>query len=257
MLARLARPLYYRLYRTSLRLRFFLEDHVRGHASIPPALLRFRVGEETDVARYLAIGENACDDIQAALSRAGRPLDQFRQVLDFGCGSGRIAGPMFRRFPQIRFHGTDVDASAIEWAGSNLTGVTFRSNGPLPPLPYGDGEFDLVYGVSVFTHLSDEHQRQWLPELKRVIRPGGVLLLTAHGESVWRDLSAARRERVERAGHLFETSAKLRGLVPDWYHTAYHTEAYLRALISTHFEVLLYAPAGLGYQDVVVAERRS
>jgi len=50
-----------------------------------------------------------------------------------------------------------------------------------PPLPFPDNSFDLIYAVSVFTHLSEEHQRTWLPELRRVLRPGGRLLLVDIG----------------------------------------------------------------------------
>jgi SAM-dependent methyltransferase len=258
---RIARAIYYRLYRAKLRLQFFVADHIRfrpspfDEAVIPPALLRFRVGENIDPALFLAVGENASNDIEAALLRAGCPLETCHTVLDFGCGCARIVSPLARRFPQVHFHGTDVDTMAIEWCRVHLPAVTFQSNGPLPPLFFADGEFDLIYCVSVFTHLSAELGRQWLRELHRVLRPGGTLLITVHGKNVWFKMPSERRKRIEREGHLFVMSAKLRGIVPDWYHTAYHSEEYAREWISSEFRLLEYIPCGLGYQDVVIAER--
>jgi hypothetical protein len=81
------------------------------------------------------------------------------------------------------------------------------------------------------------------------------LLVTVHGKNVWSKMQPQRREKIEQQGHLFEMSAKLRGIVPDWYHTAYHSENYAREWISVQFGLLEYIPSGLGYQDVIIAER--
>ena len=263
LLLKLCRSVYYPLYRLTLRAQFFVADHVRpasapaDSTAIPPALLRFRVGETIDRAVFVAVGENASDDIESALLRVGRPLSAHRSVLDFGCGCGRVVAPLAKRFPNIRFSGTDVDTQAIEWSRAHLQKIAFQSNGPLPPLSYADHEFDLVYCISVFTHLSAEHARQWLPELRRALRPSGTLLFTVHGKTTWDGLPSERRSSVEREGHLFATSSKLRGIVPDWYHTAYYSENYISALISDYFELLAYIPRGLGYQDIVVAEPKT
>jgi len=231
----------------------------RGSATqgtpIPPALLRFRVGETTDSAVFVAVGENASNHIESALVAAGRPLADHQAVLDFGCGCSRIVALLAGRFPQVRFFGADVDSEAIEWSRRHFPAVQYEANGRLPPLQYADEMFDLVYSISVFTHLSVEFARQWLTELWRVVRPGGTLLITVHGENTWYTLSSKRRAIIEREGHLFATSSKLRGIVPDWYHTAYYSEKFVRELLSDRFDLLEYIPCGLGYQDVVVATR--
>jgi SAM-dependent methyltransferase len=54
------------------------------------------------------------------------------------------------------------------------------SNGELPPLDRGDASFDLVYCISVFTHLTDSWTA-WLHELHRVLAPGGLLVATFMG----------------------------------------------------------------------------
>lgn len=51
-----------------------------------------------------------------------------------------------------------------------------------PPTTYPDSLFDVVYAVSVFTHLTEDRQLSWLAEFARIIRPCGLLLLTTHGD---------------------------------------------------------------------------
>jgi hypothetical protein len=71
---------------------------------------------------------------------------------------------------------------------SSLTkeeGVNSANGLPLPPahmmvLVAGS---DCIYAISVFTHLSAELQDLWMKELRRIVRPGGHLLITTHGES--------------------------------------------------------------------------
>jgi SAM-dependent methyltransferase len=53
-------------------------------------------------------------------------------------------------------------------------------NDAVPPLPFADNSLDLIYSMSVFTHLADTWSA-WLLELHRVLKPGGVLLVTLLG----------------------------------------------------------------------------
>jgi len=66
----------------------------------------------------------------------------------------------------------------------------------------------------------------------------------------------AKRKRLERDGFLFEVSHKLRGIVPDWYQTAFHTQEYVRQMLEAQgFLILSYELGGLGFHDVVLATR--
>ena len=52
--------------------------------------------------------------------------------------------------------------------------VTASVNELAPPLRYEDGQFDLVYAISVFTHLPHDLERAWIDELGRITAPGGL-----------------------------------------------------------------------------------
>jgi SAM-dependent methyltransferase len=64
-------------------------------------------------------------------------------------------------------------------------------NQPTPPLPEADDTFDLIFCGSVFSHLTD--WAPWLLELRRVLKPAGVLLASLHGRGSWgKGLHSAR-----------------------------------------------------------------
>jgi ubiquinone/menaquinone biosynthesis C-methylase UbiE len=71
-------------------------------------------------------------------------------------------------------HGTDIDKEAIAWCRAHLPYVRVSVNGPDPPLPYPDRNFDLVFNHSGFTHIDERRQDLWLTELLRVTRTGGL-----------------------------------------------------------------------------------
>ena len=253
-LAQTLRAIYYPGFRALLRVRCRYADLRHPNPELPPALLRYRVGESTDPSRFLAIGEHIAQDIQAALLRAGRPLAGIASILDFGCGCGRTLRWLIPQFPNARFCGADVDSDAIAWCQAHLPAAEWHVNSPLPPLPFPSQTFDLVCAISVFTHLPASLQNLWLPELARILRPGGVLLATLHGERVASHLNPAAGRRLRSEGFLFQRSAKLRGILPEWYHTAFHTREYACSQVGAHLRVLVYIPGGMGDQDVIVAE---
>lgn len=137
---------------------------------------------------YLRGGRAIAQTVLAACQRhvgaaaAGAPP---RDILEWGCSSGRV----LRHFPELvpgsRCWGCDIDAWSVNWAAANLVPPlkVFRST-TSPSLPLEAGSFDLVYAISVFTHLSD-HFDAWLMELRRVLRPGGFLFVSINDEHVW------------------------------------------------------------------------
>ncbi len=257
-----ARAIYYPLYRifvwawcvwTGVGERL-LGDDAETHP-LPPPRLRFRVAGSPSRDLFLKVGKRSCEEIEASLERAGRPLSTFRSILDFGCGCGRTLIWLAERHPATAFYGADVDRESIRWSKEKLSSAEFKQNRPLPPLGYSDEMFDLVYAVSVFTHLSEEFQLPWLDELKRILKPNGVLLATVYNNSVWESLDPTTVAEIKRKGVLFQTSDKLKGICPTWYQTNFETEQHVKEKFSRHFRVLTWLRRGMGDLDVVVAER--
>jgi SAM-dependent methyltransferase len=159
-------------------------------APMPPAPLRSRVSLRDDAEIYDAIGAATREKLLAALP----PTFSWdgARVLDFGCGAGRALrhlGEEARRCDE--FLACDIDRASIDWAKANLDPVFHVFVNELePPLPLEPASLDLVYAISVFTHLSDSWAR-WLAELHRVLKPGGLLFATFLGPGVWPNSFAA------------------------------------------------------------------
>jgi len=225
-----------------------------GCAALPPASLRYQVGS-IDPQDFLAIGKTCARDLDTALHGLGRTFRDFHDVLDFGCGCGRTLAWLRESEGSCRFHGTDLNAEAIAWCRSAFADAEFTVNGPMPPLAYPDATFDLIYAISVFTHMDESHQFAWLHELKRLAKRRAVLLLSVHGEYCWRQLPPEEIGRVMGSGFFAKPSRSLTAIFPKFYTNTYHTRDYIANRWSSYFTVRAYIPRGMNrHQDLVVLE---
>lgn len=156
--------------------------------------------------------------------------------------------------PQVQFYGADVDEDAIQWCSAHFSSSQFHSGSALPPLPYPDGHFRVVYCLSVFTHLNEPMQDSWLAELRRILQPDGLLIVTVHGHNAANALPSDDLARLARAGFIHKTSKKLKGMVPEWYHTTWHSKSYIVERLSRYFQAVRYIEISDGMQDFVVAK---
>jgi ubiquinone/menaquinone biosynthesis C-methylase UbiE len=251
----IARAIYHRLFRLHLRIRFWCADRFSApDISVPPAILRYRVSELLPVSEFLRVGQGCASLIRQRANQMGIDFSSAHRVLDFGCGCGRTIA-WFLRDCEAEFHGVDVDADAIEWCKKHLPSGHFAANAPAPPLPYPASHFDVVYCLSVFTHLNESMQDLWLEEMSRILKPGGVFLLTTHGLDAATGLDEEGQKALEADGFVHRRTQKLRGIVPDWYQTTWHSRDYIVNRLSGWFEdVRHYAVPG-GTQDVVTARK--
>jgi len=107
-----------------------------------------------------------------------------RRVLDFGCGAGRVLRQFLPEAASGEFWGCDLHRPTIAWLDEHLSPpLHFFVNDEIPT-PHPDGYFDLVYAISVFTHITHEWSA-WLLELHRILKPDGLLLATIVGPEAW------------------------------------------------------------------------
>lgn len=173
-----------------------------GGLPIPPPRLRMTTCDSDDLDAFLNGGANVAAAISIRLSGLGREIESLSAILEFGCGCGRVA----RHWAHLagpEVHGCDANRELVAWCAENLPFLHAAENEQRPPLPYDNEKFDLVYAVSVFTHLPPALQREWAAELRRVLRPGGFLIATFHGERHAERLLLPRELRRYRAsGHV-------------------------------------------------------
>jgi ubiquinone/menaquinone biosynthesis C-methylase UbiE len=225
---------------------------------MPPEPIRRRTqGSNPDSQVFLNIGRRCRDDMHEALQAVGLDWSHFSSVLDFGCGCGRTLRWLADRSTAWQLHGTDVDREAVEWCQTHLPFTRCDTNEGLPPLRYSDHAFDLVYAIAVFTHLDRTRERAWLEELTRVTASGGILLLTTFGQHCAAALSPTQQAELAETGMVFMLRPEWKGVYPDWFGLAYHTEAHVRATYGDFFDILDYRPRGLNnHLDLIVCRRR-
>lgn len=124
-------------------------------------------------------------------------LQPHHAILDVGCGIGRAAAPLVDYLDENgRYSGFDVMAQAIDWCKANIAvgdprfefvhaamhSDRYNPEGSQPAsayvFPYPDASFDYVWLGSVFTHLLAADQAQFAREIARVLKPGGVSIVS-------------------------------------------------------------------------------
>jgi 2-polyprenyl-3-methyl-5-hydroxy-6-metoxy-1,4-benzoquinol methylase len=103
-------------------------------------------------------------------------------ILDFGAAAGRVTTPLANLLPRARVTATDVDAEAIEYL--QLTAppnCTAQVNAYVPPLPAEIGQFDCIFAISVWSHFAEDLSMEWLKEMRRIAKPGALLLISTQG----------------------------------------------------------------------------
>jgi ubiquinone/menaquinone biosynthesis C-methylase UbiE len=79
-----------------------------------------------------------------------------------------------RDYPQSTYYACDVHPQNVQFVHRAFPQIVAHTSGFAPPLHYSDDLFDMVYSVSVFSHLHPDDHGRWLKELSRVLKPGGL-----------------------------------------------------------------------------------
>jgi len=111
------------------------------------------------------------------LQRISQRLLADDRILDFGCGYGRCLGELFNSGYR-NLIGIDFSPAMIAAASAQYPEITFQVVQSLPiPLPAESVDGALLFSVLTCVP-TDEGQRAIIKELRRVLRPGGLLYLS-------------------------------------------------------------------------------
>jgi cyclopropane fatty-acyl-phospholipid synthase-like methyltransferase len=216
--------------------------------------LRFLVAGSADVQWFLNGGALGAQTVRDVAQRSNLALDKENSILDFGCGCGRVTRH-WRGVTNARVCGTDYNQNLIAWCQSNLGFAEFRNNQLTPPLSYQDSEFDLIYAFSVFTHLTEDLQAAWMAELSRILKPGGHLLISTHGERYLHRLNDEERRRFAAGQLVVKNDVQSPGTNAC---SAYHPHEYVRNQLAHEIKLVEFqseGAAGNPHQDLYVFQR--
>ncbi len=204
------------------------------------------------------------------------------RVIDIGCGWGRITQTLFRDFEPGQILGCDVMPEALEICRASGLGVELKQMPYMPPVDLADGSADLMVAYSVFSHLSEEAHMAWVEDFARVLRPGGVLVVTtrprafiSYAESVRRqpDIPPHARatanafkdsqswlDRYDRGEFCFDAAfSDGAGRPEDYYGEAVVPGAYAETHWGRFFESVRFTPADKHrkFDQSVIAARKA
>ena len=211
---------------------------------IPPREMIGLVAGGLEPRNFFWAGRFAATWIAELLERNGIRPRELDSLLDFGCGCGRVVRH-WRKLTPAELHGCDYNPRLVEWCTENLPFGTFEVNALEPPLPFPDNAFDFLYSLSIFTHLDEPIQMPWMEEVTRVVKPGGVFLLTFHGRgrmeeaTVYEGLTGIADDF--NAGKLVVMYSETSG---SSHCAVYHPERYVREVMARDVEIVDYAQGG-------------
>lgn len=168
----------------------YSEETVRGFVvtavvqeiPLPPDELMIAVAGHANHADFARSRIKGPEQMLADLAAAAVDSSQLVDVLDFGCGCGRFLAGWVMNGSKMRLQGCDYNSELVNWCNQHIPGVNVRINSLGQDLPFENDSFDFAYLLSVFTHLSIGEQRLLVSELRRILRPGGYVYITFHGE---------------------------------------------------------------------------
>ena len=187
---------------------------------------------------YYEDGKNTAEEIVSLFSKWFNISKTGIRILDWGCGPGRIVRHFPLLLPNAEICGTDYNEKYIRWCDENLSSINFSTNKVDPPTNYNNSFFDVVIGLSIFTHLSQKNHFDWINELYRIIKSGGGVLITTQGAAYYSKLTEPEKK-------LFDSDI----LVMRKYlnegnrlYSSFQPIAFMKKLIADKFEIVEYVP---------------
>jgi SAM-dependent methyltransferase len=216
-----------------------LKNRLAGGLPLPDPYLIYLVAGTDDVDWFLHAGLLGASCIRDVLTRNNISMDQMDAILDFGCGVGRVLRHFYPS-THAKLHGTDINELLVSWCRSNLKFADISLNSLNGELPFESGKFDLVYALSVFTHLPESLQFHWIDELTRILKPNGYLLFTTHGEYYLKELLPEDLKKY-RNGELVVYNTNEAG---SNVCAAFHPYDYVQNILVNGLKIVTYIPEG-------------
>lgn len=227
-------------------------DFIRKNSSVkfPPSYFIYET-YRLDYAAYYNDGHATAAEL-TELFKKYTPLSANARVLDWGCGPARIVRHFPLLLPGCDIYATDYNPVYIDWCRQHIPGIHFDTNQIEPPLVYPNDSFSAVSGLSIFTHLSINLHEGWFRELHRVIKPGGILIITTQGDAYRHKLLEKEKELFDKGQIVVREKFKLGHRL----YSAFQPKEAIIALATGKFNVITCFEADkTGGQDMWVLNK--
>lgn len=193
-------------------------------------IFRFFAGHalaKNPIREYLSDGWRTLSELMVLLERLDRPLLKIDSMLEFAAGFGRFTRHLARVLPG-RVTCTDIQPGSVEFLREQFGVEAFHSASNPGSIAY-PRQYELIFVLSLFTHLPPARWGAWLQHLHRALAPGGLLIFSVHNEK------AALQEGVsfDHDGTCFMRSSESPQLGADEYGTTFTTDAFVAAQVES------------------------
>jgi len=174
---------------------------------------------------YLSDGWRTLSELMRFLEELGRPLVHTGSMLEFAAGFGRFT----RHLAPIlgdRLTCSDVQLGSADFLAREFGVKSFFSNHD-PARVAIPGRHELVFVLSMFTHIPPAMWAPWLRALHAAVAPGGHLVFSVHNERWSREQGVP----LGADGTHFITDSESRSLTPETYGTTFTTREFVERTI--------------------------
>jgi ubiquinone/menaquinone biosynthesis C-methylase UbiE len=158
-----------------------------------------------------------------------------KRILDWGCGVSRIAmhiGKLAGTSSAV--YACDINEKMISFNAKSYKDITYSLISYKPPTKYENGYFDLIYGLSIFTHIDDTMQEEWICEMYRILKENGIFLFTTQGRYFNSKLLPFEKQLLAQQG-VFSKTYQQKG---HRMMSTYNEPEFFKNLLEKYFEVL-------------------
>ena len=180
-------------------------------------------------------------------------------IFEWGCGVSRIIRHLPGLVPgSVSIFGGDINREMIDWNNKNIAGISFHTIDLHPPTEFTPDKFDLVYAISVFTHVEGKEQLSWIHELHRIMSDHAIFLFTTHGENYVHHLSGSEKNHLAGLGY-FTRNYEEKG---HRMMTTYNDASIFKLQLAPYFDVLEFHDgksdlSKTGGQDLWIVRKKS
>ena len=174
--------------------------------------------------QYFANSRSAYMAIKRSLDCAGIAGSSIKQILDFGCGYGRVLRALRSEHPEAEITATDLMPDAVQFCAETFGTIPVIGQEDVSEISF-ETNFDLIWVGSVFTHLTAHGFRRMLDRLIGFLAPDGLLVFTTHGRTA---LWVIEKHRL---GKTHITAESFFAMKEDFYQEGFGFTAYTPGLI--------------------------
>ena len=171
---------------------------------------------------YLADGWRTLSELMLLLEAVDQPLLKTPRVLEFASGHGRFTRHLVKALGADRVVVSDVVPDAVEFSRRTF-GVDGFMSASVPEQVQWPQRYELVFVLSLFSHLPRSTWSRWLKVLWGAVAPGGLLVFSTHGVKA----AAFDSVALDEEGFFFAPSSESNAIDAQEYGTAFTSEAFV------------------------------